>query len=79
MGEDLLHGRLVHAGGAPQHPAADVGDAGELEHTLYGAVLAVRTVQDGEDHVHGSRAPPGSFSVVEAGGPETSRSEPSGR
>src|SRR5919112_2155340 len=56
MGEDLLHGRLVHAGGAPQHPATHVGDAGELEHALYGAVLAVGTVQHGEDHVHGTQS-----------------------
>ena len=54
MGEDLLHGRLVHAGGASEHPAPDVGDAGELEHALYGAVLAVRAMQDGEDHVDGT-------------------------
>src|SRR5215207_8422209 len=52
--EDLLHCRLVHACSAPEHPAPDVGDARELEHPLYGAVLAVRPVQDGEDHVHGS-------------------------
>src|ERR687889_1641588 len=56
VGEDLFHGRLVHAGGAPQHPAPHVGDAGELEHALYGAVLAVRTMQYGEDHVHGAQS-----------------------
>src|SRR5919112_5266371 len=56
VGEDLLHGRLVHAGCAPQHPAAYVGNAGELEHALYGAVLAVGTVQYGEDHVHGAQS-----------------------
>ncbi len=56
MGEDLLHGRLVHGSGAPKDPASDVGDASELEHPLYGAVLAVWTVQYGEDYVHGSEA-----------------------
>src|SRR5215204_372911 len=56
VGEDLLHGRLVHAGCTPQHPAAYVGDAGELEHALYGAVLAVGTVQYWEDHVHGTQS-----------------------
>src|ERR671911_37741 len=54
VGEDLLHGRLVHAGGASEHSAPDVGDAGEFEHALYGAVFAIRAVQDGEDHIYGS-------------------------
>src|SRR5215210_1518742 len=56
VGEDLLHGWLVHAGGAPQHPATHVGDTGKLEHALYGAFLAVGTVQYGEDHVHGAQS-----------------------
>ena len=51
-GEDLLHRYLVHAGGARQYPRANVGYAGDLEHALYSAVLAIGTVQDGEDDVY---------------------------
>ena len=35
-------------------PGADVGDAGELEQALDGAVLAERAVQDGQDDVDGA-------------------------
>ena len=35
----------------PRTPAADVGDVGELEQPLHGAVLAVRPVQNREDDV----------------------------
>ncbi len=58
--EQDLHDRLVHADGGGQHAAPHVGDVGELEQSLNGAVLAVRAVQHGEDHVqrearHGRR------------------------
>jgi hypothetical protein len=56
VGEDLLHGRFVHGGGAPKHPASDVRNASKLEHSLYCAVLTVWTMQYGEDHVNGSEA-----------------------
>src|SRR5215211_7047700 len=52
VGENLLHGELVHPDGARQHPATDVGDARQLEHALDRAVLPIRPVQDWEDHVH---------------------------
>ncbi len=50
-GEDPLHVLLVLADGRGEHARADVGDAGELQQALEGAVLAVRAVQHGEDDV----------------------------
>ena len=52
-GKQLLGELLVHPRGAGKHTGADVGDAGEFEQSLDRAVLAVRTVQDGEHHVDG--------------------------
>src|SRR6202008_980544 len=49
--QQLLGELLVHARGAGQHTRADVWHAGELEQTLDGAVLAVRSVQNGENDV----------------------------
>ena len=45
------HG-LVHADGGGFRIAAHKGDAGELEQSLDGAVLAIFAVEGGEDHVH---------------------------
>ena len=42
---------LVHADRGAEHARADVGDAGELERALDGAVLAVGAVQHRKDHV----------------------------
>ena len=50
---DPMRQKLVHAQRGGQHPAPDDGDAGELEHSLYGSILAVGTVQDGEHGVNG--------------------------
>ena len=47
----LLHDVLVHAGRGSEHTRADVRDAGQLEQTLYGAILAERPVEDGKDDV----------------------------
>ena len=46
---------LVHADGAREHTAADVGDAAGLERTLEGAVLPALAVEDGKRHVDGQR------------------------
>jgi hypothetical protein len=43
--------RLVHAGGGAEHAGADVGDVGEFEEALDGAVFAEGAVEDGEDDV----------------------------
>ena len=50
-GEDALHVLLVHADGGREHARADVGDTGEFEQALQGAVLAVGAVQHREDDV----------------------------
>ena len=50
-GEELLHDVLVHGGGGAEDAGADVGDVGELEEALDGAVLAEGAVEDGEDDV----------------------------
>ena len=50
---DPMRQKLVHAQRGGQHPAPDDGDAGELEHSLYGSILAVGAVQDGEHGVNG--------------------------
>ena len=42
---------FIHADRGRQHAASDIGDAAELQKPLYGAVLAVFPVQDGEDYV----------------------------
>src|SRR5215218_383117 len=55
VGEDLLHGQLVHPDGARQDPAPHVGDACELEHALDRAVLPVGPVQNWEDNVYGAK------------------------
>ena len=46
---------LVHAHGAREHAAADVGDAAGLERALEGAVLPALAVEDGQRHVDGQR------------------------
>src|SRR6266516_3147849 len=50
-GEHHLGHGLVHRQRRGEHAAADVGQAGELEQPLHGAVLAVGAVQQREDHV----------------------------
>ncbi len=52
-GEELLHCVLVHAGGGAEDAGADVGDVGEFEEALDGAVFAEGAVEDGEDDVEG--------------------------
>ena len=49
--EEPLHHVLVHAGRGAQHARADVGDAGQLEEPLDGAVFAEGAVQHGKHHV----------------------------
>ena len=44
---------LIHAHGGGQGVAAHIGDAGELEQPLDGAVLPVFAVEGREDHVQG--------------------------
>ncbi len=44
--------RLIHADRACQHAAAHVGDAGQLQQTLHGAVLTPQAVERRDDHVH---------------------------
>ena len=48
---DTLHHLLIHGDGGRHHARADVGQVGQFEQTLHGAVLAEGAVQDGEDHV----------------------------
>ena len=43
---------LVHADRAGQNAAAYVGDAGQFQQALHGAVLAPQAVEHGDDHVH---------------------------
>ena len=50
-GEEPLHGVLVHGGGGAEDAGADVGDVGEFEEALDGAVFAEGAVEDGEDDV----------------------------
>ena len=51
--EEALHRVLVHAGCGAENAGADVGDAGQLEESLDGAVFAESAVQDGKDDVEG--------------------------
>jgi hypothetical protein len=48
LGEHLLGHRLVHRQRRPEHPTADVGDVGQFEHPLHRAVLAHRSVEQGQ-------------------------------
>ena len=48
---DTLHHLLVHGDGGRHDARADVGQVGQFEQSLHGAVLAEGAVQDGEDHV----------------------------
>ena len=48
---DTFHHLLVHGDGRRHDARADVGQVGEFEQALHGAVLAEGAVQDGEDHV----------------------------
>ena len=73
--EEALHRFFVHAGGRAENSGADVGESGQLEEALDGAIFAERTVQHGEDNIQlqhvvageieeaarskGTRAPPG--------------------
>ena len=50
-GEETLHGVLVHGGGGAEHAGADVGDVGEFEEALNGAILAEGAVEHGKDDV----------------------------
>jgi hypothetical protein len=56
-GEEALHHVLVHPDGRPEHPGADVRDAGQLEQALDRAVLAQGAVEHREDHVDAGGAP----------------------
>ena len=51
VAEHRLEQVLVHAEGRCCNSGADVGDAGQLEQALDGAVLAERPVQDWDHHV----------------------------
>ena len=51
VAHDRLEEILVHGEGRRGHARADVGDAGQLQQALHGAVLAERPVEDGEDDV----------------------------
>ncbi len=57
-GERALHHHLVHRDGRPDDARADVRHARELEQPLHGAVLAVRAVQQRDDHVEPGRGDP---------------------
>ena len=57
-GQQLLGELLVHPGGRGQHTGPDVGNPGQLEQPLDGAVLAVGAVQHREHHVHVQAAAP---------------------
>ncbi len=59
LSEDRLHELLVHAHGAAEHAGAGVRQAGHLEQTLDGAVLAERAVQHREDEVERDEPPIG--------------------
>ncbi len=50
-GEELLHDVFIHGGGGAEDAGADVGDVGDLEEALDGAVFAEGSVEDGEDYV----------------------------
>ena len=63
--EDGLHQRLVHADGAGGDATADVGQAGQLEHALQGAVLAVLAVDQREDDVDLATAPAAAVASIE--------------
>ena len=52
-GEELLHDGLVHACGGAEDAGADVGDVGEFEEALDGAVFTEGAVKNGEDDVEG--------------------------
>ena len=54
VAQDRLEQVLVHAERRGRDAGADVGDAGELEQALDGAVLAERAVQHGQDDVDGA-------------------------
>ena len=56
LDEEAPHHIFVHAGRRAQHAGADVGDAGQLEESLDGAVLAEGAVQHGKDHIEGLAA-----------------------
>ena len=49
--QEHLGDLLVHTRGAGHHPAADVGQAHHLQHSLDGSVLPIRPVQQRQDHV----------------------------
>ena len=42
---------LIHAYGTAQHAAADIGDIRQFQQSLDGAILAQRTMHDGEDDI----------------------------
>ena len=51
VSQHRLEDVLVHAERRGEHARADVGDTGELEQALHGAVLAERAVQHREDDI----------------------------
>ena len=50
--EQRIGHRLVHADGAGQHAASHIGDAGQLQQALDGAVLAPEPVQGGDHYIY---------------------------
>ncbi len=52
IAEEALHHVFVHAGRRAQHARADVGDLGQIEQSLNGAVLAEGPVQHRKDDIH---------------------------
>src|SRR5690606_24181686 len=51
VAEEPFHHVLIHSDRRAEHPRADEGEIGEPEESLHRAVLAERSVQDGEDDV----------------------------
>ena len=64
--EQRLHDVFVHARGRTEDARADVGNVGEFEQALDGAVLAEGAVQHGEDDVDVDGAVAGARASVPA-------------
>ena len=48
---DTFHHLLIHGDGGAEHARAHVGQVGQFEQALHGAIFAEGAVQHGEDHV----------------------------
>ena len=55
LGMTLVDTAQMYADGGAEDSGADVGDVGEFEEALDGAVFAEGSVEDGEDYVHSHR------------------------